>query len=69
MKKCIKIIKRLTNKVGASQASLKNGVKNLFVIGEIGLVGLIGVLENTPEQRATGCTRTQSPFYNSEAKI
>jgi len=43
-----KIIKKLTKSVGASPAFLKNGIKNLFVIGAIDKVGLITVLDSTP---------------------
>ena len=46
MRKEQKIIKKLTNKVGASPAFLKNGIKNLFVIGAIDKVGLITVLDS-----------------------
>ena len=41
-----KSIMKLTKKVGASQALLKNGIKNLFVIGATGKVGLIPVLDS-----------------------
>jgi hypothetical protein len=41
-----KIIKKLTKSVGASPAFLKNGIKNLFVIGAIDKVGLITVLDS-----------------------
>tara|TARA_Y100001963_G_scaffold7218_1_gene9340 strand:+ start:2258 stop:2527 length:270 start_codon:yes stop_codon:yes gene_type:complete len=41
MKKVFKIILGLTQKVGASQALLKNGTKNLFVIGAVDGKGLI----------------------------
>ncbi len=41
-----KSIMKLTNKVGASQALLKNGIKNLFVIGATDKVGLIPVLDS-----------------------
>ena len=46
MKKYLKIIKKLTKKVGASLALLKNGIKNLFVIGAIDKVGLITILDS-----------------------
>ena len=46
MKKVMKIIKKLTKSVGASPAFLKNGIKNLFVIGAIDKVGLITVLDS-----------------------
>tara|TARA_B100000809_G_C14668316_1_gene362238 strand:- start:78 stop:338 length:261 start_codon:yes stop_codon:yes gene_type:complete len=46
MRKRIKNIKGLTNKVGASLALLKHRVKNLFVIGAIEKVGLIAVLDS-----------------------
>ena len=41
MKKNLKFILGLTHKVGASQALLKNGTKNLFVIGAADGMGLI----------------------------
>ena len=41
MKKNLKFILGLTQKVGASQALLKNGTKNLFVIGAADGLGLI----------------------------
>ena len=46
MRKEQKIIKKLTKSVGASPAFLKNGIKNLFVIGAIDKVGLITVLDS-----------------------
>ncbi len=46
MKKCIKNIKGLTNRIGGSLPSLKNGVKNLLVIGAIDKVGLITILDS-----------------------
>ena len=48
MRKEQKIIKKLTKSVGGSLPFLKNGVKNLLVIGAIDKVGLITVLDSTP---------------------
>jgi len=48
VKKLFKFIMRLINKVGGSLPSLKNGVKNLLVIGEIDKVGLITGLSTKP---------------------
>ena len=48
MKKYLKFILGLTQKAGASQALLKNGTKNLFVIGEADKVGLITGLGSKP---------------------
>ena len=49
-----KIIKKLTNKVGGSLPFLKNGVKNLLVIGAIDKVGLITVLDCIPARWSLG---------------
>ncbi len=49
-----KIIKKLTKSVGASPAFLKNGVKNLLVIGAIDKVGLITVLDCIPARWSLG---------------
>jgi len=48
MKKYLKFILGLTNKVGASQALLKNGTKNLFVIGAADGIGWITGLSTKP---------------------
>ena len=49
MKKEQKIIKKLTNKVGALLAlHLRVGTKNPLVMGEADKVGLITVLDSTP---------------------
>ncbi len=54
MKKELKIIKKLTKKVGGSLPFLKNGVKNLLVIGAIDKVGLITVLDCIPARWSIG---------------
>ncbi len=67
MKKRIKNIKELTNKIGASLALLKHRVKNLFVIGAIDKVGLITILDS----KAARCPlnlELNSTYFN-EAKI
>jgi hypothetical protein len=43
MKKGIKIIKKLTKKVGGSLPLLKNGIKRLVVLIETGKIGLITI--------------------------
>ena len=66
MRKRIKNIKGLTNKVGASLALLKHRVKNLFVIGAIEKVGLIAVLDSMVG--STPLNLGLNPTYFNEAK-
>ena len=67
MKKRIKNIKGLTNKVGASLALLKHRVKNLFVIGAIDKVGLITILDS--KVGSTPLNLELNSTYFNEAKI
>ena len=61
------IIKKLTKKVGGSLPLLKNGVKNLLVIGAIDKVGLITILDSKSE-RCPLNLELNSTYFN-EAKI